>query len=101
MKLRIAPLLEVIRDAAPVEPDTAALWELIQSDFYANQRSIVESLNEKRALKPGLDVTRATDILWTLNHPDLWLLLVGQRGWTPEQFEQWFADTAAAQLLKT
>ena len=43
VKLRIAPLLEVIRDAAPVEPDTAALWELIQTDFYANQRSIVES----------------------------------------------------------
>ena len=38
VKLRIAPLLEVIRDAAPVEPDTAALWELIQTDFYANQR---------------------------------------------------------------
>jgi AcrR family transcriptional regulator len=99
VKLRIAPLLEVIRDAAPVEPDTAALWEIIQTDFYANQRSIVESVNEKRALKPGLDVTRAADILWTLNHPDLWLLLVGRRGWTPEQFEQWFADTACAQLL--
>jgi AcrR family transcriptional regulator len=99
VKLRIAPLLEVVRDAAPVEPDTAALWELIQTDFYANQRSIVESVNEKRALKPALDVTRAADILWTLNHPDLWLLLVGRRGWTPEQFEQWFADTACAQLL--
>src|SRR3954447_23793968 len=93
VKLRIAPLLEVIRDAAPVEADTAALWELIQTDFYANQRSIVESIDEKRALKPGLDVTRAADILWTLNHPDLWLLLVGRCGWTPEQFEQWFADT--------
>ena len=45
-------------------------------------------------------MTRATDILWTLNHPDLWLLLVGERGWTPEQFEQWFADTACAQLLR-
>jgi len=27
------------------------------------------------------------------------LLLVGKRGWTPEQFEQWFADTASWQLL--
>jgi AcrR family transcriptional regulator len=99
VKLRIAPLLEVIRDAAPVEPDTGALWNLIQSDFYANQRAIVESLDAKHALKSGLDVTRAADILWTLNHPDLWRLLVGQRGWTPEQFERWFADTAVAQLL--
>ena len=100
VKLRIAGLLEVIRDAAPVEPDTAALWNLIQSDFYANQRVIVETLHKRHALKAGLDVTRATDILWTLNHPDLWLLLVGQRGWTPEEFEQWFGDTACAQLLE-
>ena len=100
VKLRIAGLLEVIRDAAPVEPDTAALWNLIQSDFYANQRVIVETLQKKHALKAGLDVTRATDILWTLNHPDLWLLLVGQRGWAPEEFEQWFGDTACAQLLE-
>ena len=57
VKLRIAPLLEVIRDAAPVEPDTAALWNLIQSDFYANQRAIVETLHKRHALKPGLGVT--------------------------------------------
>jgi hypothetical protein len=30
----------------------------------------------------------------------VWLLLVGKRGWTPERWERWFADTACAQLLK-
>jgi AcrR family transcriptional regulator len=99
VKERIGALLEVIRDAAPGDPDLATLWELIQTDFYANQRVIVETLYEKRALHRGLDVARATDILWTLNHPDVWLLLVGRRGWTPDQFEQWFGDTACAQLL--
>ena len=89
----------VIRDGAPSEPDIAALWELIQTDFYDNQRTVVESVAAKRALRPELDVGRATDILWTLNHPDVWLLLVGRRGWTPEQFERWFADAACAQLL--
>ena len=51
-------------------------------------REHVESLDEKKALKRGLGVDRATDILWTLNHPDVWQLLVGERGWTPEQYEQ-------------
>jgi AcrR family transcriptional regulator len=100
VKVRIATLLAVIRDAAPSDPDIAALWSLIESDFYDNQRSIVEVLHRKKALRRGLDVARATDILWTLNHPDLWLLLVGKRGWTPEQFEQWFGDTTCEQLLK-
>jgi AcrR family transcriptional regulator len=99
VKLRIAGVLEVIRDGAPVDADIAALWELIQSDFYANQRAIVETLKKSKALRRGLDAARATDILWTLNHPDVWLLLVGRCGWTPQQFEKWFGDTSCAQLL--
>jgi AcrR family transcriptional regulator len=99
VKTRIGALLGVIRSAAPADPDIAALWSRIQSEFYDNQREIVKALHRKKALGRGLDVTRATDILWTLNHPDLWLLLVGERGWTPEQWERWFRETACSQLL--
>jgi len=44
-------------------------------------------------------VDRAADILWTLNHPHLWQLLVRDRGWTPERYEQWCGDVACSQLL--
>jgi AcrR family transcriptional regulator len=101
VKVRIAGLLGVIRDAAPSDDEISALWALIQSDFYANQGAIVATLDHASALRPGLDATRATDILWTLNHPDVWLLLVGQRGWTPAQFETWLGETAIIQLLRT
>jgi AcrR family transcriptional regulator len=100
VKARIAPLLEVIRNAAPVDPDTAALWQRIQTDFHSNQRVIVESLHRRKALAPGLGVDRATDILWTLIHPNVWQLLVGERGWTPERYERWLADAACSQLLR-
>jgi AcrR family transcriptional regulator len=100
VKVRIAPLLEVIRDGAPVDGDVAALSDLIQTDFYENQRAIVEQIHKRKGLRRGLDIVTAADILWTLNHPDVWLLLVGRRGWTPERWEQWFGDTACAQLLK-
>jgi AcrR family transcriptional regulator len=100
VKERAAAVLGVIRSAAPVDADIAALWGRIQAEFYDNQRAIVESLQAKKALRRGLDVARATDILWTLNHPDVWLLLVGDRGWTPEQYERWFGDTICAQLLR-
>lgn len=99
VKVRIGALLGVIRDAAPSDPEIGELWELIQSDFYANQRTIIETLDRINALAHGLDINRAADLLWTLNHPDVWLLLVGRRGWAPEQFEAWLGDTACAQLL--
>ena len=99
VKRRIAGVLGVIRDAAPVDADLAALWALIQSDFHANQRTIVADIDRKGGLRPGLGVERATDLLWTLNHPDVWLLLVGQRHWSPEEYEGWLADTSCTQLL--
>jgi AcrR family transcriptional regulator len=101
VKERIAAVLDVIRHAAPLDAEIETLWSRIQSDFYDNQRAVVESLAAKDALRAGLDVTRAADLLWTLNHPDLWQLLVGQRGWTPAQWERWFDETARAQLLGT
>jgi len=100
VKERIAGMLQIIRNAAPVDADTAELWELIQTDFYDNQRAIVRSLRRKGALRAGLDVTLATDRLWTLNHPDVWHLLVTRRGWSPQRFERWLADTSCEQLLK-
>jgi AcrR family transcriptional regulator len=99
-KLRIAAIAEAIRSAAPLDPDIAALWDRINTEYHANQRAIVESLYAKHALHSELDVERATDILWTINHPNTWQLLVKQRGWTPEQYEQWAAETAITQLLK-
>jgi AcrR family transcriptional regulator len=99
VKLRAADLMRVMRDAAGADEDIAALWQRIQDDFHANQRSIVDALQARDALAPGLDAARGADILWTLNHPDVWHLLVGERGWTPDEYERWFGDAACAQLL--
>jgi AcrR family transcriptional regulator len=99
VKERIGGILKIVRSAAPVDPDAGALWRLIQTDFHDNQRVIVESVAAKGALRAGLEIDRATDILWALNHPDVWLLLVGERGWAPGQWERWFADTTRDQLL--
>jgi AcrR family transcriptional regulator len=98
---RIGRLLQVIRDAAPTEPEIAELWARIQSEFYDNQRAVAADLHKRRALRRGLGVDRAADILWTLNHPDVYMLLVSERGWTPEQHEQWLADVVCAQLLRS
>jgi AcrR family transcriptional regulator len=100
VKERAAALMGVIRSAAASDADAAELWSRIESDFYDNQRAIVQALHDGGALRDGLDVARAADIMWTLNHPDVWHLLVGARGWTPEAWEQWFADTVSEQLLK-
>ena len=69
VKQRIGPLLRVIRSAAVVDPDGAALWALIQTDFHANQRAIVESLAATGGAPRTSTVERATDVLWTVEPP--------------------------------
>ena len=100
-KVRIGGMFKVIRGAAEIDADCGALWKLIQTDFHANQRAVVESIRRDGGLRPGLTVARAADILWTLNHPDVWLLLTGERGWSPKAYETWLAETSCAQLLGT
>jgi AcrR family transcriptional regulator len=99
VKTRAGAMLEVIRSAASDDADIAALWARIQTEFHDNQRVIVQSVADKQALAAGLDVASATDVLWALNHPSLYALLAGERGWSPERYEHWLADLLCSQLL--
>jgi AcrR family transcriptional regulator len=98
-KERSTELLQVVRDAGAIEPEIAGLWERIQTEYHANQRAVVESLGPG-TLRLGLSVTRAADIIWTLNHPNTWIQLRVLRGWTPARYERWVGDTSCEQLLR-
>lgn len=100
VKTRAGRMLEVIRSAAPADPEIGALWARIQTEFHDNQRAIIQSIADKQALAAHLDVAGATDILWALNHPDLYMLLAGERGWSPERYEQWVGDLICSQILR-
>ena len=56
---------------------------------------------DANVVDPSLAIAddRGADILWTLNNPDIWQVLVGERGWTPEQYEQRLTEIVRAQLL--
>src|SRR5215472_8309922 len=98
-KDRAGDLMRIIRQAAVTEPVLADLWDRIETEFRAVTGGLAERLAALGSLAPGVDVTRATDLLWTLFHPDTWYLLVRQCGWTADRYEQWVGDTLSAQLL--
>ena len=97
-KARSAALMEVIRNGADVDSEIAILWSEIEAKLLDVQRSIVERLAEQGALATA-DLTLATDVLWTLNHPSVWQLLIHHRGWSQEQYESWLAEVLCSQLL--
>lgn len=42
-----------------------------------------------------LDPDRARDIVWTLISPEVYEQLVNDRGWSPDEYEQWLARALA------
>ena len=100
VKGRSGDLMEVIRNAAAVDSQIAELWGDIESKLLTVQRAVVGQLDALGALRQDLSVESASDVLWTLNHPSVWHLLVRGRGWLPEHYEEWTGDAFCAELIE-
>ena len=98
IQARLAPLFLVLREAARAEPELAALWGEISQRRAANMRLFAADLAAE-GLRDGMTVDEAADIVWATNAPEFYLLLVEERGWDPERFEQWLADAWSRLLL--
>ena len=97
MAPRLALVLGIIQQAAPGEPELARLWDQISERRAANMRLFVTDLASVHPLR--LDAEEAADIVWATNAPELYRLLTGQRGWTPQRYEHFLADTWHRLLL--
>lgn len=60
---------------------------------------IAQRLNELGALRPGVSLGRAADVLWFYFGPNAWYSLIGDRGWTFDQAETWLLEAARHDLL--
>ncbi len=97
---RVASMLSIVRDAAGADPEAAEQWRVNQSQRYAAHRSLAEILAAKNALRPGMTVQQAADIIFTLASPEVYLLLTAERGWDPAQWQDWLTATIAQAILR-
>jgi AcrR family transcriptional regulator len=98
---RIGPLTRLMRDAAASEPDLSEVWAKFKADRLEGMTSFAGLLRRRGALRRGVSPTTARDVLWTLNSPEVYDLLVTERGWSPQRYGAWVADQLAAALLDT
>jgi AcrR family transcriptional regulator len=88
---RTAGVLSVVESAASTDPEIAALWRTLQDQRLTGMRTAATDLESQGALRPGLGVPRAADILWCYSGPWAWRALVAGRGWSPREYERWLA----------
>jgi TetR/AcrR family transcriptional regulator, regulator of autoinduction and epiphytic fitness len=88
----------VLMSAAGSDPAAAELLNEIRQQRDRGQGQIARSLSRAHALKPGLRERDAADLIHALMSPEVYRLLAGDRGWTPERYKQWLATTLTQQL---
>jgi AcrR family transcriptional regulator len=97
---RVAPIMKVVRDAAGTDAEMAAQWETNQQQRFTAHHALAQQLADKHALRQGLPVDEAADIIFCIVSLEVYLLATSERGWAPTQWEQWVADTLTATILR-
>jgi TetR/AcrR family transcriptional regulator, regulator of autoinduction and epiphytic fitness len=90
---RSAGVILAAYEAAAADPDIQLLILDRESQRERTTAWIVDSVLERAALRPGLDKGGAIDTVWMLMDPVIFNRLTRHRGWSPDRYASWFADS--------
>jgi AcrR family transcriptional regulator len=90
---------DLLRGAGVVAPELAKLEQQREGVRYERQEKMINLLRDAGRLRPGLDDLTARDIFWMLTGRDVYRMLVRERGWSPQKYQDWLADTLVHSLL--
>jgi AcrR family transcriptional regulator len=95
---RTNDVYRVLVSAAGSDPAAAELLAEIQQQRSRGQRQIARALDRSKSLREGLHERDASDLIHALMSPEVYRLLVVDRSWPPERYQQWIASTLIQQL---
>ena len=89
----------LLRGVGVVAPQLARLERRRESLRYQRQERMIISLRDAGSLRPELDFKTARDVLWMLTGGDVYRMLVRERGWSSQEYQDWLADALVHSLL--
>jgi AcrR family transcriptional regulator len=90
---------DLLRGAGVVAPELAKLEQQREDLRYERQERMISSLRDAGKLRQGLKYSTARDIFWMLTGRDVYRMLVRERGWSPQKYQNWLADALVQSLL--
>jgi AcrR family transcriptional regulator len=91
---------DLMRSAGVVAPELGKLEQQREHMRYEKEEGMITFLRDTGALRSGLSHTTARDIFWMLTGGDVYRMLVRERGWSPQKYQNWLADTLVRSLLR-
>lgn len=95
---RAADLFRLIREAAAVDPDVAAVEWARAERRLDNYRLAADQARERGGLATGMSDEEAAAVIWSLGHPEVYRSLVEQRGWSLDAYRSWVRTSLGAAL---
>lgn len=92
------PLALAAATAAVGDGAVAAVWERVERQRARAATDLVGRLRERRPLAPGVTQRRVSDVVYALLSPQLFTVLVRERGWTTKRYAAWVADSISRAL---
>jgi hypothetical protein len=92
-------VLRALRDGTASDPELRGVWDEMEAWRLEGQGRFASMLGERGLLRAGRSIERARDIVWTVCSLPVHDLLVAERGWTSEQYQEWLSDALTCQLL--
>ncbi|MPZ63861.1 MAG: TetR family transcriptional regulator [Propionibacteriales bacterium] len=96
---RLAPLFLALREAATAHPELGQLWSQVADLRARDMHALATDLAATGELRAGLTLDEVADVLWSMNAAEYYILLVHDRGWSPQRFGQWLAEAWRRLLL--
>jgi len=94
-----AYISEIMQVAAKTEADVDKMVQNLNKQRWQHMAVAVQQIVTNGPLHGKMDEVHATDIVWTLTSPEVFLLLTRDRGWSKEKYAEWLADTLTRALL--
>jgi AcrR family transcriptional regulator len=96
---RWAPVLLLARDAAKADRSAADVWAQMRQETLTAMTLFAGDLVATGQVRATISADEARDILWTYHSPEVYELLVIERGWPVERYGRFFADAVISALL--
>ena len=96
---RTAPVFRVIREAAAVDPDAAALEKARADQRLRNYQTAARLLKDHGGLRDDLTLDQAGAAIFAIGHPETYRTLVLEGSWNERQWANWARTTLKTALL--
>ena len=94
-----APVQLLARDAAGADHAAAAVWAQTRQETLTAMTYFAADLMATGQVRSELSKDEVRDVLWTYHSPELYELLVLERGWSAERYGRFLADAVISALL--